>query len=171
MARTCRLQCFGVDRSIGGLLLVLVLALAVPAAADNWTQFRGDNASGVTQSSASLPAEFSDKENVRWSAKLGEGIGSPVVSNGRVIATSMSGPQTFKIFCLDAASGKPIWEKEFETGTLPAIQPPNTQASSTPAVDATKTSYAYFSTLGIVALRASDGKEQWRTRPSSSHFI
>src|ERR1051326_851600 len=86
--------------AVGGLLA----AFSRHAAAENWTQFRGDNACGLTQSSASLPAEFSHEQNVRWSAQLGEGIASPVVMAGRVFATSMSGPQTFKIFCLEAAT-------------------------------------------------------------------
>jgi outer membrane protein assembly factor BamB len=146
----------------------LLLAFAGRAGADNWTQFRGDNATGVTLSSASLPTEFSDKQNVRWSVKLGEGIACPVVANGRVFATSMSGPQTFKVFCFNAATGKPVWSQELETGPLPPITPPNTPASSTPAVDEENV-YVFFSTLGLIAFRVSDGKELWR-RPIQQPF-
>ena len=35
----------------------------------------------------------------------------------------------------DADTGKETWRKEFDTGPLPAIMSPNTQASSTPTAD------------------------------------
>lgn len=130
--------------------------------ADDWTQFRGPNAVGVAKSSAPLPTEFSSEQNVRWSATLGEGIAGPVISGGRVFCTSMSGPEMFKVFCLEVAGGKQVWAKEFPTGKLPPIMPPNTPASSTPAIDG-KMLYVYFSTLGLMALDVADGRELWRT--------
>src|SRR5262249_32350418 len=48
-----------------------------------------------------------------------------------------------------------------DTGPLPAIMPPNTHASSTPATDG-RNVYVYFSTLGMLALDATDGHEVWR---------
>jgi hypothetical protein len=62
----------------------LSLVPAVRLEAEDWPQFRGPNASGVSSSSSRLPREFSHDRNVAWSAELGEGIASPVVAAGRV---------------------------------------------------------------------------------------
>lgn len=135
--------------------------LAGTLTAGEWTQFRGPNGTGVVEST-SLPTEFSAEKNVRWTANLGEGIASPVITGGKVYTTSMNASGKFKVFCLDVASGKEVWSKEFDPGPLPAIMPPNTHASSTPATDG-KTLFVYFSTLGLMAMDVADGRELWRT--------
>lgn len=152
------------------LLVTLGLSLIISSAAkaEDWAQFRGPNASGVSGGTQPLPASFSTTENVRWSATLGEGIGSPIVAAGRVFATAMSGPQKLGVFAFDEASGKQLWKQELDTGTLPTIMPPNTHASSTPASDGERL-YVHFSTLGLVCFDAASGKELWR-RPIEQPF-
>jgi outer membrane protein assembly factor BamB len=130
-------------------------------AAEDWPQFRGPNCSGVSASKRSLPVEFSEKKNVRWSVKLGDGIASPVVAAGRVFTTAMTAKQKFGVFCFDAAGGKPLWSREWDTGPLPRITPPNSHASSTPASDGRRV-YVYFANLGLIALDVADGSEVWR---------
>jgi len=44
----------------------------------------------------------------------------------------MTAEKKFGVFCFEAATGKPIWKREFETGKLPNITPPNSHATSTP---------------------------------------
>jgi hypothetical protein len=61
-------------------MLALVVTFPAGARAEDWPQFRGPNCSGVSASIKPLPTTFSDKEHVRWSADLGEGIASPVVA-------------------------------------------------------------------------------------------
>src|SRR5262245_59783203 len=86
---------------IATTLAVLVCTLS--AFGEDWPQFRGPNAAGVSTQSKNLPVEFSHEKNVRWKAELGEGIGCPIVAGGRVFATAMVGPQKFGLFCFDAA--------------------------------------------------------------------
>ena len=64
-------------------LVGLVVVAIAPVSAEDWPQFRGPNCSGVSNTKASLPTHFSETEHVKWSAKLGDGIGSPVVASGR----------------------------------------------------------------------------------------
>jgi outer membrane protein assembly factor BamB len=142
------------------LALVLALTLAPTLSAEDWPQFRGPNASGVS-SSKKLPTEFSETDNVLWKADLGEGIGSPIVAGGKVFSTAMTGPKEFTVFAHDAATGKPLWKKSLDTGPLPRITPPNSHASSTPAADG-KRVYVYFSTIGLVAFDAATGAEAWK---------
>ena len=66
-------------RKMTAVLAVGVLAIA-PAQAENWPQFRGPNCSGISTSKVAMPAKFSPTENVLWSAKIGDGVGCPIVA-------------------------------------------------------------------------------------------
>ena len=57
-----------------GMLLAMMTLLA-PATADDWPQFRGPNCSGISAGIKPLPVKFSATENVRWSARVGDGVG------------------------------------------------------------------------------------------------
>lgn len=143
------------------LIFCTLAALIAPAAAEDWPQFRGVNGSGVSTENKALPAEFSFENKMLWRADLGDGLGSAIVVGDRVFNTGMTGEQTFSVFCHEAATGKELWRKDFDTGALPRITPPNSQASSTPAAD-DKNLYVYFSTLGILAFDQASGDELWR---------
>ena len=79
------------------IALVVYLAGLAPVPAEDWPQFRGNNASGVSTESDDLPVKFSATEKVLWSAKLGEGVASPVIYDGRLYATSMVAEQKFAV--------------------------------------------------------------------------
>ena len=143
------------------VLLATHLAFVSAAQAEDWPQFRGDNASGVSKAINPIPTDFSQTENLLWSMRLGEGIGSPIVVQGKVFCTSMIGEQKLGVFALDAATGKQLWLREFETGKLPRITPPNSHASSTPASDGIRV-YVHFSTLGLLALDCETGQVIWK---------
>jgi outer membrane protein assembly factor BamB len=139
---------------------VIFSLIAFSVHAEDWPGFRGINGSGVS-SSKKLPASFSSDSGVAWKAEVGEGIGSPVIMGGRVFTTAMTGEKTLTVFAFDAVSGKALWKRDIETGTLPRITPPNSHASSTPAADASRV-YVHVSTVGLVALDAKSGAEAWR---------
>lgn len=139
----------------------LSLAVAAGARAEDWPQFRGVNATGVSTSKAHLPTRFSQQENVRWSVSVGDGIASPVVVGPRVYTTAMTGEEKFSVFCFNGADGALIWKKDLATGPLPVITQPNSHASSTPAADARRV-VVYFSTLGLLAFDAADGRQLWQ---------
>ena len=140
---------------------MMVLLLVASASGEDWPQFRGPNGTGVSKESRNLPVEFSYSDKVLWSADIGEGIASPVITQGKVFATGMVGEQKFGVFAFDAASGQELWREEFDTGPLPDIVRPNTHASSTPATDGERV-FVYFSTIGMVALKASNGERLWK---------
>ena len=96
-------------RMLSAVPLIILLLAARNTPAEEWPQFRGLNASGVSTESKNLPIEFSYQEKVLWSAKLGEGIACPVVSRGKVFATAMVDEQEFAVSCFDAKSGKQLW--------------------------------------------------------------
>ena len=141
-------------------LSLVFFAVVLSAQAEDWPQFRGSNGSGVSQSKG-IPLEFSSSAQVAWKAHVGDGIGSPVVVNGRLFTSAMVGEQACALFCFDAASGRQLWRSEVDTGQLPRITPPNSHASSTPAADSERV-YLYLSTIGLVAFDSSSGAELWR---------
>ena len=142
-------------------LFVSCSFLASGLCAEEWPQFRGVNASGVSEKSTNLPIKFSHEEKVLWSAMLGEGIACPVISNGRVCATALNNQNQFEVFCFDSSRGNELWRRTFDTGELPPIMTPNVHASSTPACDGERV-YVYFSTLGLIALDLESGKVVWK---------
>ena len=101
---------------------IFVVALGVagvgqrPAEAEDWSQFRGPNSSGVASESTNPPVTFSFEDNVRWSMDLGPGVACPVIAQGRTFITGMSEEGTFSIYCLDATTGEQIWQTDFEDG-------------------------------------------------------
>ena len=127
--------------AISSLLLFSSLADA-----EDWPQFRGHNATGVSTESRNLPVEFSYENGVLWKQEIGQGIACPIVSNGKLITTSIKEKNTFEIQCFNAANGSVKWTKSFDVGDLPPITAPNVPASSTPAADGERV-YVYFDTL------------------------
>src|SRR6476660_1786931 len=146
------------------VIAIAVAALAwqtAVAIADDWPQFRGPNCSGISDSKIRLPTKFSATENVRWSANLGDGIGSPVVAAGRVFVSAMTADDTISLFAFDAVTGQKVWQRDWSTGPLAEIHKTNSHASTTPAADAERV-YFYFSTLGLIAGNAATGQDVWR---------
>ena len=138
--------------------------------AEEWTQFRGPNCTGISPSTKSLPTQFSYQTNVAWSADLGDGISSPVVANGRVISTAMASSDRLAVICHDTKNGTELWRREFQIDDPDPLTPPNSYASSTPATDG-KRLYVYVTTRGLIALDILDGKQVWQLPVEEPHFI
>ena len=143
------------------LLLAVWLSVADAPTADAWPGFRGDGASRTA--ARDLPLTWSARENVAWVQPLpGYGQSSPVVWKGRVYLTAVEGEQKEKclVLALDAASGKPAWQK-----TFPASQPGKnnsftSRAAPTPAAD-TAGVYVLFEGGDLIGL-THDGAVRWQ---------
>jgi outer membrane protein assembly factor BamB len=171
------------------LVAFAMLLSASPVKAD-WLQFRGPGTSGVSNLK-NLPVKWSDKENIAWRTELpGKGFSSPIVVGRKVFLTTgirgeqipdvkprvhkFSGtdfvhPQTddadrkyeLKIYCIDADTGKIIWEKTSYNGPVyDGKHAFNSYASPTPITDG-KTVYVWFESQGMYAYDF-DGKLKWK---------
>ena len=138
--------------------------------AEDWAQFRGPNCSGVSTSKLPLPTTFSATENVAWSAKIGDGIGCPIVAAGRVFVSAMIDDVTVGLLAFDAASGRKLWERSWPTGKLPEVHKTNSHAATTAAADGERV-YFYFSTLGMVAVDADTGEDVWQKKLPVPYFV
>ena len=139
----------------------LVTLLVIPAAAQQWTRFRGPNGTGVSDA-ASIPVKWTDTDYC-WKITLpGKGHSSPVVWGEKVFLLSAD-PETAKryVICVDAGSGTTIWQNEYES-TTHRLHARNTFASSTPAVD-NEHVYVAWAAPKHLMLRAlgHDGHEVW----------
>lgn len=150
---------YAIGFALGSVSLILGPAV-LRTQAEDWPQFRGQNASGVSTSASPLPVSFSTQSNVAWSVELGDSVASPVICQGRVYTTAMVGERTLGVFCFDAKTGAKLWQRELATGELPRITPPNSHAAATPACDG-KRVYIHFSTLGLIALDVNSGEQVW----------
>lgn len=148
----------------------LLVFMGATLQADDWPQFRGVNCSGVSDTTAPLPAQFSDTDRVKWSAKLGDGIGCPVVSAGRVVTTTMFDDKTVGLAAFDVATGKELWKRSWPIGDADEIHATNSHAGTTPAVDADRV-YFYFSTLGMICVDAKTGNDVWQHPLPVPYFI
>ena len=171
-------------------LLLLSLSLHLPcqatAASPNWPQFRGPGSRGVAEGE-NLPDRWSATENVAWKTGIpGRGWSSPVVWGHRVFLTTVvnsgasekpkkglyfggnrpdppDSAHEWKVFCLDLATGRVLWERQVHEGKpQTAIHLKNSFASETPVADGERV-YCYFGNVGIFCFDH-EGKPLWNRR-------
>jgi outer membrane protein assembly factor BamB len=159
-----------VTRFLLALTLIASLGLSfhlTAARGDNWPEFRGPTGQGIVRD-APLPTEWSDTKNVVWKQPIpGLGWSSPIILNGRIYLTTAvpdekTKDQSLRAMCLDAQTGKVIWDKEVfkQNGkTAPKIHGKNSHASPTPLTDGQRI-YVHFGHDGTAALDL-DGKILW----------
>src|SRR5215203_5296491 len=138
-------------------LLLVLLGLSV-AFADEWTQFRGPNGSGVSATTG-LPAEFGPNKNVVWKADLPPGHSSPVLTRDRIFVTAHSNDKLL-VICLDRKTGKTLWQREVPRAQTGRLQNVNGPASPSPVTDGTNV-YVFFQDFGLISYDGA-GKERWK---------
>ncbi|MBM4039498.1 MAG: hypothetical protein FJ290_13380 [Planctomycetes bacterium] len=142
--------------------LVLSAVASLHAGEGNWPRFRGPNGAGIGEAKA-IPATWTDGDYA-WKAKLpGMGHSSPVVWGNRLFITCCDPKAaTRMVLCLDAATGKTLWQREFTAKPF-RQHGDNAYASASPAADADGAIIS-LSTPDEVALLALDneGKDAWR---------
>lgn len=142
-------------------LLLLSASLAVPCSAGNWSQFRGDDGTGVV-TDFRLPARWST-DQILWNVDVpGVGHSSPVIWGNRLFLTSASESGTTRyLICLNADTGKTLWTRQM-TFSRSHKHPKNSWASSTPAVDGERIYFVFAdSDRQILAADDFEGNSLW----------
>ena len=118
------------------LLLAYFVFSPTIVAADNWSQFRGDDQSGRSAETG-VPLHWSATENIAWKTTIpGESWSSPIVWGDRVfLTTATDGGKSCHVLSLDRKSGKILWDKEVFTQPTLRKEGRNTYATPTPATD------------------------------------
>ena len=150
------------QQAIKQLAVVMLLVPAASAAEGEWTRFRGQNGSGISNGTT-IPTRWTDKD-YNWKVKLpGVGHSSPVVYGRRIFVTCgdpESGKQS--VCCLDVANGHTLWQRDYPSKTDSEYSE-SAYATATPAVDGDGV-VVTWATPQEVTLLALDhaGHETWR---------
>jgi outer membrane protein assembly factor BamB len=144
-------------------LITLVVAILFASsltsfANDEWSQFRGPNGTGVSETKG-LPTEFGPGKNVVWKTELPPGHSSPVLTHDRIFVTAHDKEKLF-VISLDRQTGKILWQKEAPRAQAGRLQNVNGPASPSPVTDGTNV-YVFFQDFGMISYDG-EGKERWK---------
>lgn len=165
--------------------LLTVTTVTVAPAQDHWAQFRGPTMNATVADNPNLPEQWSQTENVEWSADIpGLGWSSPIVWDEQVFLTTVTAEGAFeqpkpglyaprgrpappplehewRVYALNLTTGAVQWQRSVKAGqpTFPRHMK-NTYASETPTTDGERV-YVRFGDLGLYAFDM-DGTEIWR---------
>jgi outer membrane protein assembly factor BamB len=139
-------------------LLLFLLLLALPVAAEDWSRFRGPNGSG-TSSSTGLPAEFGPDKNKIWEAEVPFGRSSPVIAGDRIFVSAIEDGQLVTV-ALDRNSGETLWRSNLKRSRVDEYHHDTDSATTTPVTDGSNV-YVFFQEFGLVSFDKK-GKERWR---------
>ena len=155
-------------RSIATVLLMAAMVASTylrTAFAEDWSQFRGPNGSGVSVTS-NLPVEFGPGKNMIWKTDLPPGHSSPVLTADRIFLTAYSKPaekekdHKLLVISLDRQTGKILWQREVPRSREGRLQNVNGPASPSPVTDGSNV-YVFFQEFGLISYDGA-GKERWR---------
>ncbi|MEO6725498.1 MAG: PQQ-binding-like beta-propeller repeat protein, partial [Blastocatellia bacterium] len=147
---------------IACLVFSLTLSGWSSSAADDWSQFRGPNGSGISDA-ANLPVEFGPDKNVVWKTPLPPGHSSPVLSADRIFVTAYErkgAASKLFVISLDRATGKIVWQRDVPNPRKQELHKSNSPASPSAVTDGQNV-YAFFTDFGLISFDR-EGKERWR---------
>lgn len=144
--------------------MALLIALAPPALAADWTRFRGPNGTGISTLKG-IPTTWSPGDYT-FNIKLpGEGHGAAVILGRRLFITSAvdAGAERF-LYCLDAETGETNWLRRIGMNRS-RKHLRNSWASSTPCTDGERV-YVGFADKERYTMAAFDldGTLVWRRK-------
>ena len=144
-------------------LALVSLLLALPAAADTWSQWRGPARDGQV-AGAPWPARLDDTSVERlWRVPLGPGYSGPLVSRDLVFVTETRDKRAEVVRALDRRTGEQRWVHEWP-GALSVpffAKSRGDWIRATPAFDGQTLFVAGMRDV-LVALDAANGRERWR---------
>ncbi len=164
--------------------MIICICFAVEVRAQNWTSFRGKNASGVADVK-SMPTRWDAEKssNIRWKTPIpGFGHSSPIIWENKVfITTAISSDakttfspkdggidlakddmkHTWRVYCLDKNTGKILWQQTAHEGIPRAKRHIKaSQANPTPVTDG-RYVVALMNSEGLFAYDL-NGKMLWK---------
>ncbi len=92
--------------------ITVALALVITSlAADDWPHWRGPKHDGISEER--LPSPLPDALPLLWKAKVGIGFSSFASAGDRALTMGHAEGRD-SVWCLDARTGKPLWEHAYE---------------------------------------------------------
>jgi outer membrane protein assembly factor BamB len=149
-----------------GLSICVLAVVLSPTHAENWVRFRGPTGDGIS-TDTDLPLEWNGKDHVAWKTPIpGEGWSSPITWGERVfLTTALQEGRKCHVLCLDAATGRTLWNVEALEQIPGQKEGKNSYATPTPCTDGERV-YAVFNDGGVAALNFA-GEAVWTNREVS----
>lgn len=144
---------------------ICLLLVTAPAVARDWPDWRGPNEDRHYEGPP-LVTSFDPEsgENILWQHDEG-GISTPVIMGGRLYTLVRHAPDTpaeaEKVICLDARTGKKLWENIFNV-YLSDVPAERVGWSAVVADPATNTVFAHGVCGVFTAIDAATGKTKWQ---------
>ncbi len=151
------------DETLRGLVFVWIgAAWAVPAAADDWPEWRGPGRRGVWAEEGILETFPSQGLAVLWRAPVKKGYAGPAVADGRVFVTDWEETGGHggleRALCLEAATGKLLWSHAWKADYGGLNRPYGPRA--TPTVDGERI-FALGAMGALWCLETATGRPLW----------
>jgi outer membrane protein assembly factor BamB len=146
-------------RTVGVLAGCVLLLGARGVSAQDWPQWRGPNRDNkVTGFTA--PTAWPKALTQKWTAKVGDGVSSPVLVGNKVYVFGRQGNEEVTT-CMDADSGNIVWQDKYRAKAVTNAARGYPGPRSTPAVADGKV--CTLGVAGVVScLDAESGKIVWR---------
>jgi len=134
-----------------------VIVSANFAGANDWPQWRGPKRTGISEETGWSTKWPADGPKRLWEANVGVGYASVSVSKGKLY-TMGNVNEVDHVYCLDATSGKELWNHEYPCSSEDPNGYPGTRC--TPTVDGDRV-YTVSREGQLFCLNAADGKVIW----------
>src|SRR5262245_22173080 len=144
------------------ITFLLLLGASAAGAAENWPQFRGPRADGVTPETG-LALTWSETENVRWKTAIhGRAWSSPVIWDDQIwMTTAPEDGKKLSAVCVDRHSGRIVHDKVvFEIEHPQFCYPLNSYGSCTPVIEAGRV-WVHFGVHGTACLDTATADVLW----------
>lgn len=143
------------------LFACLMVTLTRGGTAENWPQFRGTNAGGVSHAKNALPEHLAPDGPILWQAPVPAGHSSPSVWGDRIFLTAFRENELLTL-ALDRTTGQVAWEQVAPHEALEKTHRTGSFAQSSPATDG-EIVVSFFGSSGLHAYDVA-GRHLWSRR-------
>jgi outer membrane protein assembly factor BamB len=144
------------------LLVAMAVGVTIPAAADDWPQWRGPKRDGISKETGLLKQWPKDGPKLLWqTTDIGSGYSTPAVVGARLYLVSNKGKDNEFVHALAVKDAKEIWATKLGKVGANTSFAPYPGSRSTPTVDG-DVLYALGSDGDLVCAKIADGAEVWR---------